>query len=1629
MPDVQAMSEGSTLNVDAANGVLANDVDADGDTLHAELNNGPSYGLVTLHPNGSFDYKPNTGFSGTDSFTYHANDGVADSGIVTVTINVAGPNDAPVNHIPDSSYTAHEDTPLVIAGITVTDVDSGASPIVTRFEVLHGTLSVDATVPGVTVLGNGTGVLQIVGTTTQINDTLAKPTGLTYTPTAGYIGGDSLKMVTNDLGATGSGLPQTDTDIVPINVLAVNDAPENHIPNPAYATNEDTVLLISGITVTDVDSDPSPIVTRFEVQHGTLTVDPSTPGVVVLGNGTSVLQIVGTTSQINATLALPAGLTYTPGANFNGADSLKMITNDLGSTGLGGPLIDTDIVAINVNAVNDAPVNTLPAGPYATNEDTALVLSGISVADVDSDPSPIVTRFEVQHGVLSVDPSVPGVVVLGNGTNVLQIIGTTTQINDTLAKPTGLTYTPTADFNGADQLNMVTNDLGATGAGGPLSDTDLRDINVSPVNDAPINNLPLGPYAMNEDTTLVISGVSVTDVDSGLSPVVTRFEVLHGTLTVDTSVPGVVVLGNGTNVLQIVGTIAQINATLALPMGLTYSPVLNYNGADQLKMVTNDVGATGSGGPMSDTDTLDINIAAVNDAPVNSLPAGPYATNEDIPLVISGITVTDVDSDPSPIVTRFEVQYGALTVDTSVPGVVVLGNGTKVLQIIGTVAQINATLALPTALTYTPDLNYNGGDQLKMITNDLGSTGIGGPLADTDFRDITIVAVNDPPVNSLPAGPYATNEDTTLVIAGVSVSDVDSDPSPVVTRLEVLYGTLTVDPSVPGIVVLGNGTNVVQIVGTIAQINATLALPTGLTYSPNLDFNGVDQLKMVTNDLGATGLGGPMTDTDVRDINVIAVNDPPVNSLPPGPYATNEDTTLVLTGVTVSDVDSDPSPIVTRFEVQHGTLTVDTSIPGVIVLGNGTNVLQIIGTQAQINATLALPTGLSYLPTANYGGPDMLTMVTNDLGATGIGGPLSDTDFRDIDVIPVADTPILVIVSPANGVEGSPTPLSISAVLGDNDGSESLTYFISGFPIDAILVDGLNVVRTGSTSYAFTPAEIAGLTVQMADDATFVLTVTAYATEQLNGDFAASAPGALQVIIANVAPTITSLTITPGSITEGNWATINGTYSDPGVLDTFVLIVDWGDGTVEQIYAVIPGGINPEGQITGSFTASHYYADDNPSGTHEDVNMVHVTVRDDDGGNGVADTYITVIDIDPVLFNLTGSVFVVGGKLTITGTAFDVGVQDVLTLHINWGDVTEQVVVAQGNFSITHFYLEAPDPLNASAPITVFVTLADDDSGTDSGSTVSAIAGLGNTQFFIASMYIDPAPRLESAGVKFDVVPFQQIIIPAANLPFDLRPPRDGGLKVGEAAVLLIPVDAVTGKERDAVVLPVTVLDRLPDLFAKLPDGQYHLYYADQGHQRLIMDVVVRGGRPIDPTDDSEGTQDRPPTATQAEKLRGGTQQEDAAPKPKADAQDAPPPDTQTPPDGTAPNGAFYMPGAVPGQISAGVAEIAKTGVTSLTMGPIGTDPHQNLSAWQIPQTPTAASLTMMDESDGCTDRAASGWRRATVAPAVMAVASAAIWSNGRWARQVEADLSQASPGALSKAARLRRKLRRGLDA
>src|SRR5690606_22341924 len=102
-------------------GVLANDDDADGDTVTAALVSGPAHGTLNFGVGGSFTYTPDPDYSGSDSFTYSVSDGNFGSNVATVSLTIASANDAPiVDAGPD--LTVDEGVHISFAG-TVSDAD------------------------------------------------------------------------------------------------------------------------------------------------------------------------------------------------------------------------------------------------------------------------------------------------------------------------------------------------------------------------------------------------------------------------------------------------------------------------------------------------------------------------------------------------------------------------------------------------------------------------------------------------------------------------------------------------------------------------------------------------------------------------------------------------------------------------------------------------------------------------------------------------------------------------------------------------------------------------------------------------------------------------------------------------------------------------------------------------------------------------------------------------------------------------------------------------------------------------------------------------------------------------------------------------------------------------------------------------------------------------------------------------------------------------------------------------------------------------------------------------------------------------------------------------------------------
>src|SRR4029077_21027638 len=309
---------------------------------------------------------------------------------------------------------------------------------------------------------------------------------------------------------------------------------------------------------------------------------------------------------------------------------------------------------------------------------------------------------------------------------------------------------------------------------------------------------------------------------------------------------------------------------------LSYQGTLHYNGPDTLTVTSRDSNA------VTDVEPVAITVLAVDDAPVNTVP-GAQVVSEDTALALGGISVTDVDGNLSTV--QLAVANGTVTVTLSGTATISAGgNGTNSLTLSGSQVDINTTLA---SLSPKGTLHYNGSDTLTVTSRDSNA------VTDVDTVAITVLAVDDAPVNTVP-GAQVVNEDTALAVGGISVTDVDGNLSTV--QLAVANGTVTVTLSGTATISAGgNGTNSLTLSGSQVDINTTLA---SLSYQGTLHYNGPDTLTVTSTDTNS-----------VADVETVAITVSPVND---APTATNlsaaetytEDTALNLIDIVVSDVDS-----------------------------------------------------------------------------------------------------------------------------------------------------------------------------------------------------------------------------------------------------------------------------------------------------------------------------------------------------------------------------------------------------------------------------------------------------------------------------------------------------------------------------------------------------------------------------------------------------------------------------------------------------------------------------------------------------------------------------------------------------
>ncbi|MDP2694873.1 MAG: tandem-95 repeat protein, partial [Gallionella sp.] len=513
---------------------------------------------------GALTYTPVADFNGTDSFTYTVTSpaGVTETATVNVTVT-------PVVDIANDVANTLEDT-AVITNVLGNDSFEGSTTISAVTQGAHGAVTVngDKTITYTSVAdfngldsytysvtsGGITETATVNVTVTPVADivtdavTTAEDTAITFNAITGvggvgnadnFEGTPVLTSVTQGLhGAvtfTGAGA----VTYTPVADFNGSDSVTYTVTSPAGVTETATI----NVTVTPVGNIANDVANTFEDTAVTTSV---------LGNdnfsGTTSISAVTQGTHGTVTVNGDKTITYTPVADFNGLDSY---TYSVTSGGI------TETATVNVTV---SPVVDITTDAVTTAEDAAITFNAITgVGGVGS-----ADNFEGTPVLTSVTQGLHGAITF-NGTGAV-------------------TYTPVADFNGADSFTYtVTSPAGVT-------ETATVNVTVTPVVDI------ANDVANTLEDTAVITNVLGNDSFAGTTSISAVTQGTHGTVTVN---------GDKT---------------------ITYTPVADFNGLDSYTYSVTTGGVT---------ETANVNVTVT---PVADIVTDAVTTTEDTAITFNAIT-------------------------------------------------------------------------------------------------------------------------------------------------------------------------------------------------------------------------------------------------------------------------------------------------------------------------------------------------------------------------------------------------------------------------------------------------------------------------------------------------------------------------------------------------------------------------------------------------------------------------------------------------------------------------------------------------------------------------------------------------------------------------------------------------------------------------------------------------------------------------------------------------------------------------------------------------------------------------------------------------------------------------------
>ncbi len=662
------------LDEDTARAFTLDVSDADNDALTYVIINAPQHGALSgTAPN--LTYTPALNYHGADQFTFKANDGVADSNTVTVSLTINSINDAPMLVVP-GAQTGNENQLLTFV-VAASDPDTGQTVTLALTNPPEGA-----------VFERQTGTLR-------------------WTPSFTQAGSYTLNFTATDNGSP----VRSDSKSVTVTINNVNRAP---VANPNSVTTEEDTARNFVITGSDPDGDAITYTILTPPRNGALS-------------GTA------------------PNLTYTPNANFNGADSFTFRVSD---ASLESAFATVDIT---VTSTNDAPVLTVP--PAQTGNENQLLSFTISGADLDG-PTPLrYSATNLPSGASFDEPSrtftwTPNFTQAGDYTVMFTMadgaVPPRTDSKTVAIKINNVNRAPVADAKSVMTDEDVAVTITLTGSD-PDGQTVTFALGAQPTNGALTGTAPNVTYTPRKDfvgTDAFTYRTSDGSLDSPLATVTITVKNVNDapvatpqSIAVDEDTAKSVVL-TGTDAdgdqLTFMVTAAPTRGRLTgTPPNLTYTPNTNFTGTDSFTFKAND------GNADSNTGTITLSVGGVNDPPTAT--AQSVTTDEDVAKAIT-LTGVDVDGDALSFVIVMLPTRGTL-------------NGT-----------------LPN-VTYTPNANYFGTDSFTFKAND-------GALDSTPATvSLTINSVNDAPTLFVP-DPQTGNEGTTITF---TLTATDPDQGAVLT--------------------------------------------------------------------------------------------------------------------------------------------------------------------------------------------------------------------------------------------------------------------------------------------------------------------------------------------------------------------------------------------------------------------------------------------------------------------------------------------------------------------------------------------------------------------------------------------------------------------------------------------------------------------------------------------------------------------------------------------------------------------------------------------------------------------------------------------------------------------------------